>query len=54
MTRHRRLQRTLRSPARAARQYRNRLNRRLRRVLYHHFDDGHAHSMDGCPYDRPA
>lgn len=48
MSRHRRLQKTLRSPERKARQWRNREGRRIRRAIREgiaeHFADGHVHT----------
>jgi hypothetical protein len=53
MTRHLRLQRTLRNPQRKARQWRNREGRFIRRKIREHFADGHVHNGPGCPYDQP-
>jgi hypothetical protein len=57
MTRHQRLQKTLRNPQRKARQWRNREGRRVRRLIREgiaeHFADGHVHTDRGvCPQDQ--
>jgi hypothetical protein len=53
VSRHQRLQKTLRNPQRKARQWRNREGRFIRRKIREHFADGHVHP-DGtmrCPRD---